>query len=196
MDKPKRFHANLVVDNFHKCSGVHFTLFKHRLTETEKAEIPQLIKHPEDIGKSVDANGKVWEGYEPLPKDLVEELFTQEEIDAMRPYFEQFPETMFEFTEMELPIETRDCMGVGAIPVGGPQDFYMFSEAKDYPLPFKVWGYFDLRHTKEWDELPELWVPSQKNPNPEFRNNEDVNYSGGMLCVKCGNFYVGRRQFS
>jgi hypothetical protein len=35
-------------------------------------------------------------------------------------------------------------MGVGALPVGGGDDFYMLSEKPEYSLPFKVWGYFNL----------------------------------------------------
>jgi hypothetical protein len=35
-------------------------------------------------------------------------------------------------------------MGFGAIPVGGNNDILMFSKRKDYPLKFKVSGYFDI----------------------------------------------------
>ena len=35
-------------------------------------------------------------------------------------------------------------MGVGAIPVGGGDDFQMLNREPGYNLPFKVWGYFNL----------------------------------------------------
>jgi hypothetical protein len=42
-----------------------------------------------------------------------------------------------------VPVD-NNIMGVGTLPVGGDSDFYMLSKAPDYPLPFSVWGHFDL----------------------------------------------------
>lgn len=47
--------------------------------------------------------------------------------------------------KLELPVHSNE-MGVGAVAVGGLQDFLMISENPVYSLPFKVWGYYDLRH--------------------------------------------------
>ncbi len=47
--------------------------------------------------------------------------------------------------QKSLPI-ANNIMGFIAIPVGGGQDFLTISNSSDYDLPFKVCGYFDVRH--------------------------------------------------
>jgi len=39
----------------------------------------------------------------------------------------------------------RNYIGDGAVAVGGPTDFLMLDEDPDYSLPFKVWGFYDVR---------------------------------------------------
>jgi hypothetical protein len=46
-------------------------------------------------------------------------------------------------TEVEFPVPAN-VMGIGAIPVGGGDDFLMVYERPNYPLPFKVMAYFNL----------------------------------------------------
>lgn len=53
--------------------------------------------------------------------------------------------------EEKLPI-ANNMMGLGAIAVGGGDDFYMLYNAPEYPLPFKVLGYFDLRECSLTDK--------------------------------------------
>jgi len=38
-------------------------------------------------------------------------------------------------------------MGYGAVPIGGPEDFYQLCKEEEWTLPFEVWGYYDLRQT-------------------------------------------------
>jgi hypothetical protein len=79
-------------------------------------------------------------------EDCIDELFELDEAQALKDYIDQnYSEAgVTTIGKAELPI-ANNTMGAGAIPVGGPQDFYRLDKAPNYSLPFKVWGYFDLR---------------------------------------------------
>ncbi len=49
---------------------------------------------------------------------------------------------------------TEAGLGVGALPVGGDDGFFMLDKTDEYDLPFKVWAYFkeSLESTPEEDE--------------------------------------------
>ena len=72
--------------------------------------------------------------------------FELDEAQALKDYIDQNygDAGITTIEKAELPI-ANNTMGVGAIPVGGGQDFHMLDKAPHYSLPFKVWGYFDLR---------------------------------------------------
>ena len=42
-------------------------------------------------------------------------------------------------------------MGYSGIAVGGMDGFHMLDKEKNYNLPFKVWGYFNLRNSKTFN---------------------------------------------
>jgi hypothetical protein len=78
--------------------------------------------------------------------DHLEEYFTEHEAKAFVDWLEAFrPQcaaTMMEQVQFPRP---NNIMSFRSIPVGGAQDFLMTGDAPDYALPFKVWGYYDLR---------------------------------------------------
>jgi hypothetical protein len=80
------------------------------------------------------------------PEGCIDEMFELDEGQASKDYIDQnygkAGITTIEKAELPIP---NDMMGVGATPVGGGQDFYRLDKAPNYSLPFKVWGYFDLR---------------------------------------------------
>lgn len=83
-------------------------------------------------------------------ESMILEMFNEHEANLFKEYIEGMQCQNIVSTKLlavTLPIE-KNMMPMGAIPVGGHCDFYMLSEHKDYNLPFKAWGYFDLReHT-------------------------------------------------
>jgi len=135
----KRFNAYLKIKNFpHRSANyknVMMILFKPDLTAAEKKELPSIIKNYKKMNK----NNKLY------AQSIAEELFTDKEVSQMKVYFKSFKNTKLQQHRVELPLNADNRMGVGAIPVGGLQGFYMFSEQKNYSLKFKVWGYYDLR---------------------------------------------------
>jgi len=85
---------------------------------------------------------------------FVDELFTEDEARQLKDYIDQSHEGETIIKEQPLPVD-NNVMGYGAIPVGGMQDFYMLSKEAEYSLPFKVYGYFDLRASLE-REMPKI----------------------------------------
>jgi hypothetical protein len=82
-----------------------------------------------------------------LAEEAIDEMLSAEEAEALaawlRKHRPQYGEP--KITEAELPIGPN-TMGVSGIPLGGGQDVLLTGEAPDYDLPFKVGGYYDLRH--------------------------------------------------
>ncbi|MBA7591882.1 hypothetical protein ES708_34053 [subsurface metagenome] len=88
------------------------------------------------------------------PEGAIDELFTNREAKRLVAYLEKEhkDDTLkINIDEQKLPI-ANNLMGYGGIAVGGMTDFYMLDKEKDYNLPFKAWGYFDLRNCKNVNE--------------------------------------------
>jgi hypothetical protein len=79
----------------------------------------------------------------------VEECFTEAEANEFIAWTKQHRNDHGAMiTPVTLPI-SKNSMGCGAVPVGGLVDHLMVGEAEDYDLPFKVYGYFDLRQCEQ-----------------------------------------------
>lgn len=86
------------------------------------------------------------------PIHAVDEMFTFEEAGMLQDYLRSaYGDQSARITDALLPVP-QNRMATGAIPVGGPQDFYMLDRTPGYSLPFSVWGYYDLR--RHWHEEP------------------------------------------
>lgn len=73
---------------------------------------------------SAAVTGEPW-GDEEYVKGAVDELFTLKEAEMLSPYLkEAYGDENVEITEAELPI-TNNRVGLGVIPLGGPQGVYM-----------------------------------------------------------------------
>jgi hypothetical protein len=83
----------------------------------------------------------------------IDELFTEDEALKLKEYLDRVngKEGPTTIEEVRLPIP-NNTMGTGAIPVGGGQDFLEIYRRREYSLPFKVAGYFDLRGCERLDE--------------------------------------------
>ena len=99
----------------------------------------------------------------------VNEAFTGIEVEALREYLAAVYEAQVDVDDFETPIDIywpngASILPTGAIPVGGPTDFYMLSAKPEWHLPFGVAGYFDLRQ-HECDEPPrDAPLPVQRGP--------------------------------
>lgn len=74
----------------------------------------------------------------------IEDTFSKVEVSQLHAYFKQLPDVHRIRVRRANPPDNH-MMGYGAIPAGGLQDFLSFYKDPDYPLVFKVEGYYDLR---------------------------------------------------
>ena len=72
-----------------------------------------------------------------------EETFTEQQADELIAYLETYNGT--KATKKPAKKPENGYMGVGAIAVGGGQEFYMLSTEPHYNLSFKAWAYYDVR---------------------------------------------------
>jgi hypothetical protein len=112
-------------------------------------------------------------------EDFVEELFTWDEAQQLRGYLEQKHRdqgpTVIE--AVSLPIE-NNWIGLGALAVGGGDDFYMLCKEPAYSLPFKVWGYFNLvgcTLINNGDTYRHRLFIVRRNPNGEVELHKETN---------------------
>jgi hypothetical protein len=127
----KLFNVGTTAKQYGGCKGVAFCWFR-----TEGPSEPRPY-------------GELIENYEPgnvYAEGAIDEMFTEDEALLLKEYLDRTYTgagvTVIE--EQPLPIP-NNTMGCGAIPVGDGNDFHMLDRNPEYSLPFKVWGYFDLR---------------------------------------------------
>jgi hypothetical protein len=129
----KLYNVDTTAGEYSGCKDVNFHWF-HSGKRSERRPYAQLI-----------------EGYEPTKKYVyycegyIDELFSEDEARQLKEYLdrEHGDYDVTTVSEAELPV-LDNVMGVGAMPVGGGDDFYMLSKKATYSLPFEVMGYFSL----------------------------------------------------
>lgn len=77
----------------------------------------------------------------------VDMTFTNEQAEQIKKYLEaNNPDVTVTINPASIP---GKFMSVSVLPVGGPQDFYMFYKADGYALDYKILGYYDLRQHEQ-----------------------------------------------
>jgi hypothetical protein len=137
------YHVTTIVKKYRGCKNVDFSWF--RCERRAPRPYAELIENY--APSAIDAEGYIEVEGCIEAEGCIDEMFEWDEAQTLKDYIDQnYGEdqgiTTIEKAELPIPNNT---MGVGAIPVGGRQDFHMLDKAPNYSLPFKVWGYFDLR---------------------------------------------------
>jgi hypothetical protein len=130
----KLFHVTTTVPAFHGYRDVVLWWFVDNRPAPTNRPYRELIK-----------SGTSPERLRDLAEGAINEMFSAEEAEAWTAWLREHRGGTTTIEEAELPIEPN-TMGVNAIPLGGPQDVLMMWKAPQYTLPFKVGGYYDLRH--------------------------------------------------
>ena len=129
----KLYRVRTTAKEYHGCRDVVFQWFRHAMPQGQRP-YADLIKD-----------------YEPKESDLyteflIEELFTQDEARQLKDYLDRHHGGEGETVIKEFPLPVDNCtMGYGCMAVGGGDGFYKLCKESKYSLPFKVWGYYDLR---------------------------------------------------
>lgn len=126
------FSVMTVTKAYRGYKDVTFTWFRHKV----RRPYAQLIQE-----------------YEPGNKDFsyaegcIDELFTAAEAAALKSYLdrEHGDHSVTTIEPVGLPV-AKSAMGIGALPVGGLDDFLMLDREESYSLPFSVWGFSALSH--------------------------------------------------
>jgi hypothetical protein len=125
------YRVATVKGRFDGCKNVKFHWFLDK--KTEPRPYADLIA---DYDPKADFAG--------YAEDCIDEMFTLEQAEALKKYLDStFGDAATTIEKVTLPI-SNNCIGFGSYAVGGGDDFYLLTRAEGYPLPFKVWGYFDL----------------------------------------------------
>ena len=80
------------------------------------------------------------------PRELVKELFTSGEAQALKQYLETRKQRV-EIIPFALPVEAVN-LGFKSHPVGSSSGFYQLCDEKGYSLSFKVWGFYSVEGLK------------------------------------------------
>jgi hypothetical protein len=124
----KLYNVRTTVTKYSGCKDVPFTWFRCG-PGPQKRHYAELI---ENYDPASDRNY--------YSEDYIESLFTEEEAHQLEEYLdrEHGHEGVTTITAVDLPVPIN-IMSVGAIAVGGGDDFYQLCGEPEYSLPFKVW---------------------------------------------------------
>jgi hypothetical protein len=139
----KLYRVGTLVKEYRGCKDVAFDWFRvyNRSCKEIAVEFDELIERYDELieGYNPRETGRLY------AEDAIEEMFTETEATALKAYLdrEHGDEGVTTIKEAKLPIG-NNTMGVGAIAVGGGDDFYMLHKEPEYDLPFKAEGYYNL----------------------------------------------------
>ena len=132
----RRFKASLILHGFKNRKNVRMFLFKaDSENNTDAIDFAKAIRDYDYYSVSE---------YMVYAEDYIKELFTWEEVEAMREYFEDLGNVRtFDYSEANFPIPNI-TVGVGALAPRGPRGFCVFNKFEGYLLKFDVRGYYNL----------------------------------------------------
>jgi hypothetical protein len=165
----KLYKVTTMVSKYHGCKNVQFIWFRCE-PGPQKRPYAELIENYDPEGDQYYA------------EDHIEELFTEDEAQSLKAYLdrEHGHEGTTTISEADLPYP-NNLMGVGAIAVGGGDDFYQLCDEPEYSLPFKVWGYFDLVGCELLDgsdvNHQRLWLLSSNGEMRQQTNEEAAEFA-------------------
>src|SRR5262245_35910477 len=123
----KLFHVTTTAHEYCGCRNVVFRWFRQGSSGRPYANLIQDFV-----------------GGDPYAEGCIDEMFTEQEYQDLKDYLdrEHGDAGVTAVTRAEIPIP-NNLMPLGAIAVGGGDDFYTLDKEPNYSLPFGVWGYFD-----------------------------------------------------
>jgi len=147
----KLFRVTSTVPEFHGHKDVHIDWFVLQRPAPTNRPYRELIE-----GEPVDdADTQAW------VYNAIDELFSEDEAAAWAAWLRKNRPGEHAVTEAKLPYPP-DIMPITAIPLGGEQDCLMIWRSRGYDLPFKVEGYFDLRH---YEPVSKVEHPEKSAPD-------------------------------
>jgi hypothetical protein len=126
--------------------------FPHRGRTYDGVEIHWFVVYRENPIASYEKliNGYLKDRDNPLyiSEKNLQELFTEEEADALKEYLSKKHGEECDIREADLSTEI-DPWGYGDKTPAYREGFYRLNQEDGYDLPFVVWGYYDISHAKD-----------------------------------------------
>jgi hypothetical protein len=131
------FAVYSLVRNF-QYQGTHYEEIKINwfFLERKKPLVP--------YAEAIQDYGQLDENERTFPEDYLNEQFSREEAEALKKYLGRQPMTTTRIEAIELPV-MPNVSGCQRLAVGSDGDFLPLHKGKNYSLPFKVAGYFNVR---------------------------------------------------
>jgi hypothetical protein len=127
----KLYSVVTMVRQFKGCKDVEFVWFRCEKSDRQHLYADLVENHVGDY----------------YVEDYIESLFTEDEARQLKTWLDLNRGGATTIAEVKVPVP-HNAMGVGAIAVGGGQDFLVL---RDCSLPFKVMAYYDLRYRERFD---------------------------------------------
>ena len=145
------YHIRSTVKQFRGFKNVGITWFMRRRQQSV-APYAELIVDYAKLERDEDRF---------YSENNVDEMFTEDEARALLAWLNEHRPAAHVLLPQAMPILARNdsgalLIGMGAIAVGGLQDFLEPNET-DWNLPFKVLGYYDLRFHEQVDGTPAMY---------------------------------------
>lgn len=121
-----RFKVEVVATEYYGYKNVEFTIFHHDMPSEEMGRLLGGITN------------------HPCATSQVEDTFSAAEVGLLLDFFGRYKDLRVLVRPASPP--TRYGWGIGMMSIGKGADHHMFFKADGYSLPFKVKGFFDLRH--------------------------------------------------
>ena len=126
-----RYWVELITTDYPGYKKMTFHLFHTEMTIDEMK--PLIVLAP---GRTMD------DFMHSYATSSLEQTFSKEEVYQLYKYFSSTKANTKLKAKRTICTPDNNSMGYGAYPVGGVDDFYMFSREDGYNLPFSVYGYF------------------------------------------------------
>lgn len=134
-----RYAVNLIVDEISGYHNVEVHLF-HLSDSMPRGEMAKLVV--------LAPNRTVEDVAEWYTATAIEQTFSKAEVQQLHAYLKQ--KGYFRGLKIHRAwCPDNNCLGYGAYPIGSGEGWHDFYQEEDYPLQFKVAGYFDLH--PYWD---------------------------------------------
>jgi hypothetical protein len=132
------FSVQTVTAQYSGCREVTFNWFRNIERDEDRPSRPYA-----ELILDYDPNDE----YAHYTEAAVDEFFTEEEATLLKQYLDENhgEHSQTTISKYDLFPVTTNLVGYCCNAVGGGDDFYLLDKETEYSLPFKAWGYFDLR---------------------------------------------------
>lgn len=142
-NKPVRYQVQLKIKKFGRDKNIIMYLFKDKPSLEDIRLLSELVIGFEKLNKEDKRRAE----------DIIEDLFSEQEVAEIFPYLSNFPGTEFCCRVAKIPRSYPGYQFISykELPTGGGIESHNFDEKtyKNYPLKFSVRGWYDSEEASD-----------------------------------------------